>query len=399
MMLIPYPHQNRAIDLTWQFFQVNRDKNAVVLEAPCAAGKSLIQAESSKKICLQKHQAKVICLVHVYELVEQNYEAMLEQWPENAENIGVNCATAGRRDLDKQITFCSIQSVYKHAYKFGTVTMLFIDECHLISEETESTYRAFISQLLDINPHLKIVGLSGTPYRLKGGLLIEGEDALFQHLIPAKACDMEMGTLTRLGFLCPLVTPNEPLETVIDTSEVNKSCGDFTTSGLEKAISEQNITYRACKEALRLAKDRHSWLVFGVSIDDAHHIQDCLAALGEPAEVVHSKVLKKERKKIIQDQKDGLIRILISVNVITIGFNSKRVDCIVNLAPTDSPGRYVQKGGRGQRVHFSKSDCLFLDFSGDIERHGPIDNVNIPKRIFDSRLSRLDEFLLLYLSQ
>lgn len=37
--------------------------------------------------------------------------------------------------------------------------------------------------------------------------------------------------------------------------------------------------------------------------------------------------------------------------------------------------------GRGLRVHENKTDCLFLDFAGNIERLGTIDAPHIPKKL------------------
>ena len=49
------------------------------------------------------------------------------------------------------------------------------------------------------------------------------------------------------------------------------------------------------------------------------------------------------------------------------------------LRPTKSTGLYVQMAGRGTRLAPGKTDCLVLDFAGNVARHGPIDAVK-PKR-------------------
>jgi DNA repair protein RadD len=45
-----------------------------------------------------------------------------------------------------------------------------------------------------------------------------------------------------------------------------------------------------------------------------------------------------------------------------------------------SPGLLVQMCGRGFRLHPDKADCLILDFAGNIERHGPIDQIKAQDR-------------------
>jgi len=47
------------------------------------------------------------------------------------------------------------------------------------------------------------------------------------------------------------------------------------------------------------------------------------------------------------------------------------------LRPTNSPGLLVQQVGRGTRLCEGKQNCLVLDYSGNILRHGPVDMVNV----------------------
>ena len=50
------------------------------------------------------------------------------------------------------------------------------------------------------------------------------------------------------------------------------------------------------------------------------------------------------------------------------------------LRPTLSPGLYYQMVGRGFRLHPGKTDCLVLDFGGNVVRHGPVDQLVVEKR-------------------
>ena len=60
--------------------------------------------------------------------------------------------------------------------------------------------------------------------------------------------------------------------------------------------------------------------------------------------------------------------------------DAPNVDCVVLLRPTASPGLYYQCVGRGFRLHPDKTDCLVLDFGGNILRHGPVDAIEVAKR-------------------
>jgi superfamily II DNA or RNA helicase len=61
---------------------------------------------------------------------------------------------------------------------------------------------------------------------------------------------------------------------------------------------------------------------------------------------------------------------------LTVGTNVKRIDLIAGLRPTESTGLYVQMAGRGTRLFPGKEDCLYLDFAGNVYRHGPVDDVS-----------------------
>jgi len=52
----------------------------------------------------------------------------------------------------------------------------------------------------------------------------------------------------------------------------------------------------------------------------------------------------------------------------------------VLLRPTMSPGLFYQMCGRGFRLHPDKSNCLVLDFGGNVLRHGPVDMLSARDR-------------------
>jgi len=61
--------------------------------------------------------------------------------------------------------------------------------------------------------------------------------------------------------------------------------------------------------------------------------------------------------------------------VFSVGFDVPEVDLVAMLRPTMSTGKYIQQVGRGVRPAPGKTDCLILDFAGNVQRHGPIDGL------------------------
>lgn len=377
MPLTLYPHQVKAVQSLYTFFNGNPEGHPV-LEAPTAAGKSLIQADFIGGVLGQWPGQRVLCLTHVKELVEQNYLELVGQWP--MAPAGIYSAGLNRRDTHHNILFCSIQSVFRRPAELGVFDLILIDEAHLCPVKTSTgMYREFLAKMLEYNPALKIIGLTATPYRLDNGWLTHGPNALFTDVIPAKANGMDIGSLLAGGFLSPLT--NEPVRTGIDTSGVKKRGGDFIPGDLAAAVDVDEITQAACDEIVHFGRDRKSWLIFATSVEHAEHIQGALLARGERSGIVTGETISAERARTIDAYKRQQLRCLINVNCLTTGFNARCVDMLAFLRPTESPALYVQMAGRGLRLspETGKTDCLVLDFAGLIDRHGPITNVKPPK--------------------
>jgi superfamily II DNA or RNA helicase len=157
-------------------------------------------------------------LTHVKELIEQNAEKMLQHWP-NAP-LGIYSASVGRRDIGEPITFAGIMSVRKKARAIGRIDLVLVDECHLINHKETGSYREFINDLREINPHLRVVGLTATPYRLGHGVITD-KPALFDALVEP----VKIEELVLQGYLAPLRSKVTKLK--LDTSGVHTRGGEF----------------------------------------------------------------------------------------------------------------------------------------------------------------------------
>jgi len=133
-----------------------------LVSACVSSGKSLMIADLTKDICTRWPDTRILMLTHVKELIEQNYEKLLSFWPEAP--AGIYSASIGKRDLKSQVIFAGIQSIHKRAAQLGWADIIIVDEAHLISPKSESMYMSFINNMKAINPKVKVVGFTGTPY-------------------------------------------------------------------------------------------------------------------------------------------------------------------------------------------------------------------------------------------
>ena len=349
------------------------DSGCPLIVLPTGSGKSLVIAAFIKSV-FQFPNQKVAIITHVQELIEQNASALTAYWPEA--DYGIYSAGLKRNDTDQPILFCGIQSVWKKAFHLGMLNLILVDEAHLINAKASGMYRFFLAEARRANPHARVVGFTATTFRMKSGSLTYGEDRIFTNI----AYQKPIAELIDAGYLAPLTT--KAMKTEFDLSGISIQGGEYAAGQLESAMDQAHLTNAALEEVIAYGATRKSWLFFCSGVDHAHHVRDALRNLGVTAETVTGKTSKGERKRIFQDFKAGDIRALTGMSVFTTGFDAPAVDLLIMLRPTKSPGLYVQMAGRGTRLAPGKTDCLVLDFAGNINEHGPIDQVQpwIPKK-------------------
>lgn len=335
------------------------------------SGKSVIIASMCREFLSFAPESKILMLTHVRELIEQNAAKMCTIWP-NAP-LGIYSAGLRRKELGEPITFGGIQSLRGKADEIGHVDVAIIDECHLVSHEDEGGYRDLLNELTNINPRLRIVGLTASPWRLGHGLITE-KPAIFDDLIEPVSVE----ELIARGFLANLRSKNT--EVHYDLSKVHKRGGEYIESELAKAVDTSEQNERVADEIIARAGDRKAWLVFCVSVEHAEHMRDAFLRHGILSAVVTGDTPSGERARILEAYKRGQLRCVCNVNVLSTGFDYPDIDLVAMLRPTLSPSLYYQQVGRGLRLKSHTDHCLILDFAGNIETHGPITNIREPKK-------------------
>lgn len=368
-MLMLRPYQQAAITSIYDYFQNNKGNPLVII--PTAGGKSLVMAAFIEGVLKAWPDQRILIVTHVRELIAQNHAELIGLWPEAP--AGIYSAGLGKREAQAQILFAGIQSIHRRVAEIGHTDLVLIDEAHLIPGKSSTMYRRFLKALKYLNPLLKVIGLTATPFRVDSGMLHEGENALFTDI----AFEAPVRELMDAGYLSTLVS-KQPI-TRLDISTVGTRAGDYIQRDLAVAVDQEAITRAAVGEIIEHGRDRKSWLAFCSGVEHAHHVAEEFGRQGIICRTIFGSTPQDERDAIIADFKRGDIRALASMGVLTTGFNAPAVDLIALLRPTQSAGLYVQMVGRGTRLASSKINCLVLDFAGNVRRHGPIDLVR-PKR-------------------
>lgn len=367
--MILRPYQREAVNAAYAAMRASAEPTLIVL--PTGAGKSAVIATMAKE-AVQQWGGRVLILSHVRELIGQVAETIRRVWGDVLAPVGIYSAGLKSRDTADAVICAGIQSVFKRACELGRFDMILVDEAHLISRDGDGMYRQFLADARVINPNVRLVGLTATDFRLDCGY-IHGEGKLF-----GSVCyEAKVRDLINQGFLCELRGKNGGIP---DLSGVHMRGGEYIPAELEDVMAEAGKVNAACDEILRYGGDRSAWLVFCCGVKHADMVSKALTARGIEAPVVLGDTPSDERADLIGRYKAKSLRCLVSVGVLTTGFDAPHVDLIALLRPTQSAGLYVQMVGRGLRIEAGKKDCLVLDMAGVITEHGPVDAIEIREK-------------------
>lgn len=369
-------YQQDAINSLYAWLKENTGNPCVV--APTGSGKAILIAEVIR-LCVEQWQGRVLVLAHVKELLEQEGEKLKTYLP----NVKFTYYSAGigQKDFDSDVVIAGIQSVYKRAGEAGKFDLILVDEAHLIPDEGEGMYRTFLLESQKINPKVRLIGFTATPFRTGSGPIV-GEKKLLNGI----ACDIPVRKLIDEGYLSPLRMKGSRVK--IDTSGLHIRAGEFIASEVESLITDDTIT-SSCTDIIERTRDRKSVLIFTSCVRHAERVcseikrlsgQSCEVVTGETPISLRDSINAKFRGVTdLTGEKTYPLKYLANVNVLTTGFDAPGIDCVVLLRPTASPVLYLQMIGRGLRIAEGKQDCLILDYGENVMRHGPIDNITVSK--------------------
>lgn len=406
--------QRDAVDAVLGYWGEDAPGNCLV-DMAGGSGKSLTMATLARE-CVDGWGLRVLNCAHREELVEGNYKEFIGISPFG--DAGIYAASLGQRHARAQVIFGQIQTIYNKADEICQVIrdaagniissrpidLLEIDEVHLvpelvmevmdgavvISKDEKAQYGRLIRDLLAINPDMKIVGFSATIYRTKSGRLDEGEGRMWDRCVYTYTLTQGMDD----GYLSPL--SSKGMHAKFDLKGVRTLGGDYKPGELQKAVDKEEITEAVVAEAMSWSAGRKTALWFCSGVEHALHVRDEVRRHGKTCETLTGNTPKGARRKIIGDLKSGKLWGCTNDAVLTVGTNIPNIDMIVDMGPTKSCNRFVQKVVRGTRPLYHrgfnpdapgitseerrhaiatgpKPDCLYLDFAKNVEYHGSVD--------------------------
>lgn len=391
-------YQQECSDAAVQFFMARHKKNGLLV-VPTGAGKSLIIADIARRL-----DGNVLVFQPSKEIVEQNY-AKLKSY--GVDDCAIYSASLNSKNIDR-ITFATIGSVKAHMNDFKHFKYVIVDECHTCNAQG-GMYRDFFDCA-----ERRILGLTATPYRLSASLqyydkegktvfrprdeksMQEFDNKMFKgeyraenkcilkfltrtrpRIFDEVVYSVDISTLLNRGFLAKVRYFDLSLMHHA-TLKRNSTGMDFDDAALKTQYQATNLASLLVDVVRRLQRPksgipRKGILVFTKFIEESEmlcrEIDGCAMITGSTP--------KKERERILQDFKDGKIKVVSNVGVLTTGFDYPELDTIVMARPTMSLALYYQIVGRSIRPHKDKEEAWFVDLCGNFQRFGRVEDLHM----------------------
>jgi superfamily II DNA or RNA helicase len=339
-------------ELKSHIYQLIRDDyKRILVYAPTGSGKTAILS-SILSDCLSRNK-RAMLIIHRDFLVEQSRTAMIKTGIDS-NNIGV--IKAGyREDRDRMIQIAGLQSLQNRPTPDG-LDLVILDECH--STAFFKHYQTIKQETLNA-VHL---GFSASPWRLKS------TDEYFGLHFDAIAEGPGIGELIERGYLSRPRYYGYGGLVDITKLDTNKS-GEYKDSQMESEFIKSEVPKAVTEKILELG-DGRTGIIFNAGVEQSQIQTQLLNNAGVPTVHLDANTPFKERQMYFDKLASGEIRCISSIGCLTEGFDVPSISFVVLSRATKSRALYIQMSGRGLRISPDKTDCLILDFGGNVKRLG-----------------------------
>lgn len=338
------PYQQKAREAIQQEWEENKKRTLLVLPTGC--GKTIVFSKVIEDRV--KKGERVLVLAHRGELLEQASDKL-----QKATGLKTATEKADQTSIGSffRVVVGSVQTMMRekrlNQFPPDFFDTIVVDEAHhCISDGYQRVLKHFENS--------NVLGVTATPDR--GDMRNLGsyfESLAYEYSLPAAIKE---------GYLSPIKALTIPLK--LDLTGVKQQAGDFSTKDLGTALDP--YLYQIADEMVKHCLDRKT-VVFLPLVKTSKKFRDILNERGFRAAEVNGE--SKDRQEILEDFENNQYNVLCNSMLLTEGWDSPAVDCIVVLRPTKIRSLYSQMVGRGTRLFPGKEELLLLDFLWHTDRH------------------------------
>lgn len=381
------PYQFRACEAVVD--HVRRSVSPVMIDAAPAAGKTFMIADIARQMHEMSGGKRVLVLAPNAQLVDQNFDKFkLTGIP-----ASIFSASAGSKSTRNYIVFGTPLTVKNAISRFQRegkegYCAIIIDETH----ELTPTIKSIIDAMREANPNLRVIGLSGTPYRLKEGYIfrtwpdgrVNGDDTARDPYFTHCAYRVSAREMLDEGYITPMVIEQINSEGYETGGIRLLPNGKFNTQDVEMAFEGHGRkTAAVVADVVRFAQTcTGGVMLFAATIQHAHEIMASLPPMNSGLVTGEESFLRGrpvKRKEVIAAYSSQSIRYLVSVGTLTTGFDVPHTQVIALLRFTESAALLTQILGRAWRLFETKASCFLLDYAGNVKKHFPDGDIYNPE--------------------
>lgn len=349
------PYQSETVEKIVSLYKQNPHGHAKFVWAT-GLGKTVGFSAIAHEI--RKHNnTNVLIIAHREELLSQAAEKYRFIDP----TAVIGKVGGGIYEWGAPVTVASIQTICRpnHLKQLALFNygLVIVDEVHHAHKDNE------YGKVLEALPSAFKLGVTATDIRLDK----RSNTDLFGEAI----CTFGIRWAIRQGHLCNLRAIAIKTDVSLDDLKMAKNSDgetDYKIGELANAIDTDTRNQRIVSAWKEHAAGRRT-ICFGVTVEHAKNLTRAFTEQGIHAATITGETSPEERKRLYKGLADGSIRVLCSVQVLTEGFDSPRVNCIIMARPTQSESLFIQIIGRGLRLAPGKTDCLLLDITDNVFNH------------------------------
>ncbi len=355
--------RNYQQEMIERLYEAWKQYRSVMVQMPTGTGKTVLMAEVIRQFIGKGHRSKdnngILIVAHRRELLDQirrtvNYFKIdMEK-----ERIVVESIQKLSRDLGHTANTDRVSTTNCTNYTNFEPTLVIIDEAH---HALAKTYR----MLWERWPKAKFLGMTATPCRLNN----EGFLDLFQTMIQSHTIQefIKMGWLSDFDYVT--AEPDNPILKQVAGLKKRGVDGDYQTKEMAMVMDcEESIEnlYQAYRKFVNGKKG----IVYAIDREHARHITEYYQRQGVNCCWIEAKTPTAERDRLVREYRDGLIDVVVNVDILGEGADFPEVEFIQLARPTLSLSKYLQQVGRGMRIAVGKDKVVILDHVGMYQSFG-----------------------------
>lgn len=363
-----HDHNQRTYENICRMYDEGIQRVAIV--QPTGSGKSLLMA----KLIEDNPNSRFFVLSTSHKINDQFKEKLDEEMLEKLEfNI-----------------YCNMPNMKQEIMESLKPDYIFLDEMH---RALAKEWSKGILRLLEMYPNAKVLGLSATPIRYLDRCRNVAEELFGGNL----ACDMSLsqaildGILPMARYVCGVYSYEKDAESL--NKKIEKSCNSDEEK--KELLKELKILKENLDKGHGVSDIFRKYIMSGnekfvVFLKNTTHLRAMKpviekwftdAGFSVRLYEVHCKNTDrdKEFQKFKEDTEDGIIKLCLSVNMISEGIHGD-IDGVIMLRDTISPNMYFQMIGRAFACG-KKSIPLIFDLVANSQIISDASNLSFPNEL------------------